>query len=447
MRIIFGFKRHRISTSMEHLTALAMVALLVCLLSATGFAQYRNIVLDGSGKDNSPSVAVDRRNPQNIVVATAGGGLYRSEDGGNTWQKGEFSREAANYGANILVAERKGDLYNFHLSGNDGGSKPDRIICQMSKDAGKTWSVVGGTASTDADIRGPGIGMNARSGEFLLLWTQFDLYGSDDASHKSRIMLAQSKDGKKWSDPVRVSQEGDCVNDDNTPYGGQAVVSRDGYMVSAWAHRQNLYVDRSFDKGRTWLSNDIEAANQTGGRAFEIPGISGATALPTLLIDQTSERYAGSLYLIWADQKNGEEDTDIWCSRSLNYGDSWTPPVRVNDDKKGSHQFMPAAVLDQSSGKLYIVYYDRRRQEDEKTDVYLAWSADQGTTFTNVRLSDNPFQPNESLPIGEYIGIDASDGIIVPAWTRVDEGASSAVVTVIRDSELATETTTETTEK
>ena len=435
---------------MKNFIAIAMGGLLVCLCPATGFAQFINTVLDGSGKDNSPSVAVNRKNPQNIVVATAGGGLFRSTDGGNSWQKGEFSQETANYGSNIVIAERKGDVYNFHLSGSADGSKMDRIVCQMSKDAGRTWTVVGSTAPTGADIRRPGIGMNAKSGEFLLLWTQFDQYGSDDEAHKSRILLAQSKDGKKWSDPVRVSQEGDCANDDRIPYGGGAVVSKDGYMVSAWSYDQTLYVDRSFDKGKTWLSNDIEVTKQPGGCVLKIPGVSGANGLPTLLIDQASERYAGSLYLIWADQKNGEEDTDIWCSRSLNYGDSWTPAVRVNDDEKGSHQFMPAAVLDQSTGKLYIVYYDRRLQEDEKTDVYLAHSKDQGATFTNIKLSESPFQPDLSLPIGEYIGLDASGGVIVPAWTRIDDGASSVVVTVIRDSDLVRETTekpTETTEK
>ena len=441
MRITFGFMAYRKKRRMQDLIAVALGGCLLCLAPATGFAQYSNTVLDGSGSDSSPSVAVNRKNPQNIIVATAGGGLYRSVDGGSNWQKGEFSKADANYGANVLVAERKGDLYNFHLSGTGDGSKMDKIVCQMSKDGGMTWAPVGSAAATGADIRLPGVGMNTRSGEFLLLWTQFDQYGSDNEAHKSRIMLAQSKDGKKWSGPVRVSQEGDCANDDLTPRGGNAVVSKDGYMVSAWAYDQKLYVDRSFDKGRTWLSNDIEAAKQPGGSVLEIPGLSTANGLPTLLIDQSSGRFAGSLYLIWADQKNGEEDTDIWCSRSLNYGDSWTPPVRVNNDEKGSHQFMPAGVLDPSTGKLYIVYYDRRRQEDEKTDIYLAYSTDQGSTFSSVKISENPFQPDPSLPIGEYISIDASGGVIVPAWTRIDEGASSVVVTVIRDSDLVTETT------
>lgn len=401
-------------------------------------AQLANTILSGSAGQHSPSVAINRKDPQNIVVATAGGGLYRTADGGTNWEKTSFNAAVPNYGANVLMAERKGDLYNFHLSGGEG-NEMDRIVCQMSKDNGVTWSVLGATAPTGASIRRPGVGMNTKSGEFLLLWTQFDHYGSDEPAHKSRIMLAQSKDGKKWSDPVRVSQEGDCSDDDLTPQGGTAVISNDGYMISTWAYNENLYLDRSFDKGRTWLSNDIEVAEQPGGWLLDIPGFTSGNALPTLLIDKSPGRFVGSLYLIWADQKNGTDDTDVWFSRSLNYGDNWTKPVRVNDDEKGSHQFMPAAAIDQSTGKIYIVYYDRRAGEDENTEVYLAYSADQGATFKNTRLSDTTFKPDMKTPMGDCLGIDAAGGVIVPAWTRVDDGHTSVVVAVIRESDLATD--------
>lgn len=404
-------------------------------------AQFVNTILSTADvNEHSPSVAVNRRDPNNIIVATAGGGLYRTVNGGSNWEKGQFSAQLPNYGPNVLVAERKGDLYDFHLSGEN--EKMDRIVCQMSKDNGRTWTIVGGTGAQEGDLRRPAVGRNVKSGEFVLLWTQFDRFESPDESHKSRIMLAQSKDGKKWSDPLRVSQEGDCSNDDRTPQGGSAVISRDGYMVSTWAFDQKLYLDRSFDKGKTWLSNDIEATNQPGGCVLDIPGFKSTNALPTLIMDNSSDRYAGSLYLVWADQKNGEDDTDIWFSRSVNYGDSWTPPARINDGEKGSHQFMPAAVLDQSTGSLYVVYYDRRDHDDNQTDVYMAYSLDRGATFTNVKLSESPFQPDPSATATEFTAVDASGGIIVPAWTIMGEGGSKVVVTVIRDSQLKAQTET-----
>jgi hypothetical protein len=286
--------------------------------------------------------------------------------------------------------------------------------------------------------------MNSRSGEFLLLWTQFDQYGSADDAHKSMIMLSQSKEGKKWSEPVRLtSSEGDCSNGDRTPRGGTAVVSRDGYMVAAWSQNERLFVDRSFNKGGTWLTNDIEIEKQPGGWSFDIPGLEETNGMPTLLIDKSSDRYAGSLYLIWADQRNGEDDTDIWFSRSLNYGDSWTPAMKINDDEKGSHQFMPAVAIDQTTGNLYIVYYDRRAYDDDRTDVYLAYSKDHGNTFSNVKISEAPFKTGTAPSLGDYIGIDASNGIVVPVWTRIDEGISSIIATVIKEADLTATTAAE----
>lgn len=445
MRIIFGsgtLKGIVYNARADRLNmwkAIAFCAGLL-ILPSTSQAQSANTILPGSANQHSPSVAINPKNPQNVVVATAGGHLYRTADGGTNWVEGNLDASVPNSGTNVLVAERKGGLYNFHLSGGDSVDTTDRIVCQLSKDNGVTWTVVGGITAAGADIRRPGIGMNTKSGEFLLLWTQYDRYGSQEPAHKSRIMLAQSKDGKKWSDPVRVSQEGDCLDDDRTPQGGKAVVSTDGYMVSTWAYDQRIYLDRSFDKGRTWLSNDIDVVAQPGGWALDIPGLASGNGLPTLLIDKSPGRFGGSLYLIWADEKEG--NTDVWFSRSLNYGDNWTPPVRVNDDEKGSHQFTPAAAIDQSTGKIYVVYYDRRAGEENDTEVYLAYSADQGATFKNTRLSETAFQTDVALSIGDRIGIDAAGGVIVSAWTRVDNGVSSVAVAVIRDGDLETKAPT-----
>jgi carbohydrate-selective porin OprB len=43
--------------------------------------------------------------------------------------------------------------------------------------------------------------------------------------------------------------------------------------------------------------------------------------MPVLKVDNSKSRMNGSLYLVWADQRNGENDTDIWFMRSTNQGD------------------------------------------------------------------------------------------------------------------------------
>src|SRR5690606_5048684 len=130
--------------------------------------------------------------------------------------------------------------------------------------------------------------------------------------------------------------------------------------------------------------------------------------------------HKGTLYINWADQKNGEDDTDIWLIKSTDGGETWSEPKRVNDDEPGKHQFFTWLTVDQSTGYLYTVFFDRRNHNDHGTDVYMAYSRDGGETFTNVKISENPFYPDADMFFGDYNNIAAVNGEIRPVWPRMD---------------------------
>ena len=100
-----------------------------------------------------------------------------------------------------------------------------------------------------------------------------------------------------------------------------------------------------------------------------------------------------------------------------------------------SHQFLPWMTIDQSTGYIYIVYYDRRNYNDNQTDVYLAYSSD-GSNYQEVKISESPFVPTEDTFFGDYTNISAHNGIIAPIWTRMDEGKTSIWTTIIRQEDL-----------
>ena len=158
--------------------------------------------------------------------------------------------------------------------------------------------------------------------------------------------------------------------------------------------------------------------------------------MPVLKVDNSKSRMNGSLYLVWADQRNGENDTDIWFMRSTNQGDFWTQPLRINQDGSGKHQFLPWLAVDDETGYIYILYYDRRAYDDLQTDVYLAYSVDGGATFKETKISETPFIPTAEKFFGDYTNIDAFKGIVTPIWTRMDNGQTSVLTAVIKDSEL-----------
>jgi len=91
--------------------------------------------------------------------------------------------------------------------------------------------------------------------------------------------------------------------------------------------------------------------------------------------------------------------------------------IRVNDVSL-NNQYWSAIQCD-DNGRIFIVYYDEREGPGQM-NAYLAYSEDEGDTWTNERLSNETFfgsQPNSNVRYGDYIGIDAYDGKIVPVWT------------------------------
>lgn len=408
------------------------------------FGQFKNIKLDEQSDNDymcEPSIAINPRNPLNIVAASVLNNIYFTKDGGATWQKREVTSSFGVYGDPALIADGSGTFYFFHLSdptqgkGGYDSEKLDRIVVQRSNDGGDTWddgTSIGFNHPKDQDKQWPAIDSK---GNLILTWTQFDSYGSKDAGCQSNIMLSTSKNGSKWSEPIVVSQlPGNCLDNDSTVMGAMPAVTYDGKAFVAWALNEKIYLDRSFD-GNLWLSTDIQILDQKGGWDLKIPGHDRCNGLPVFMTDRSKSGLRGYLYMVWSDQRNGPNDTDVWFSRSTNYGDNWSSPTNVSIARK-NHQYLPWMAIDQTTSNIYIMYYDRSEHDDLKTDVYLAWSTDGGNTFRNTKISETPFIPSEQTFFGDYTNLSAHKGIITPIWTRMDNGKTSVWTSVIKHADL-----------
>lgn len=417
-------------------------------VAVPGYAQFKNIPLakeaDGVYPPVEPSVAINPRNPKNIVVGVVLDRAIYTKDGGETWKESKLVSPYGVFGDPALVADSKGDFYFFHLADPSGKGRThdawlDRIVVQKSTDGGATWSEgssIGHNPPKDQDKPWPAV--HPRKQSLYVAWTQFDKYGSRDTTCRSNILFSASDNGgKKWRKPVRISQlAGDCVDDDNTAEGAVPAVGSNGRLFITWAVQETIFFDRSYDGGKRWLKNDLAIQRIYGGWKMKIPGLDRCNGMPVLMVDNSPSRFSGSLYLVWADQKNGANDTDIWFSRSTSSGDNWTSPVRINKDGPGKHQFLPWMTVDQTTGHIYIVYYDRRAYTDNQTDVYLAHSADGGNNFTETKISESPFTPTEAKFFGDYNNIAAHKGMIVPVWTRMDDGRTSVWTALIKQDDL-----------
>jgi hypothetical protein len=420
--------------------------LLILIVPCTAYSQFKNIKLDEQRDDGDyicePSIAINPRYPNNIVAASVLNNIYFTKDGGTTWQKREVKSSMGVYGDPAIIADEGGHFYFFHLSdptqgkGDYDSEKLDRIVVQRSSDGGDTWTdgdAIGFNHPKDQDKEWPAVDSK---GNLYLAWTQFDKYGDSDPNCHSNIMWSTSRNGTKWSEPVKLSQiPGNCMDDDNTAEGAVPAVV-DTKVFVAWGNQGKFFLDRSFNGGNTWLTNDISIGVQPGGWDMKVPGHDRCNGMPVLMVDKSKSPLRGSLYLAWADQRNGEGNTDIWFMRSSNYGDNWSAPIRINNDNSNRHQYLPWMTVDAVTGYIYIVYYDRRDYEDLRTDVYVAFSSDGGVTFKNVKISESPFVPDETKFFGDYTNISAYKGVIAPIWGRMDDGKMSVWTSIIKHEDL-----------
>ena len=396
------------------------------LISNNSISQ--NVMISNSSSPSEPSIMM---NPLNTDILVAGSNLniyYYSSDGGLTWESNFLSSSYGVWGDPVIDVDPSGNFYFFHLSNPASGNWIDRIVCQKSTDNGISWNdgSYAGLNGTKAQDKQWSI-IDRNNGNIYLTWTQFDDYGNPNPSFKSSIQFSKSLDGgATWSNALKINEvDGNCLDSDDTTEGAVPAIGPNGEIYVAWAGPNGLVFNRSLDEGDTWLTQEIAIDPMPTGWDYTIPGIYRANGLPVTKCDLSGGANHGTIYVNWSDQRNGSNDTDVWLAKSTDGGDTWSAPIRVNDDGVGKQQFLSWMDIDQTNGNLHFVFYDRRDYSDTRTDVYLAYSLDGGNSFVNNRISESPFTPSPGVFFGDYNNIVAHNNIVRPIWTRLNNGQLS----------------------
>ena len=246
-------------------------------------------------------------------------------------------------------------------------------------------------------------------------------------------MTKSTDGGATFSNPIPVSTA------KTSGFGPVPVVGPNHEVYLAWTNfggrypnpTSTTYFNRSLDGGATWRSKDVLIGAVTLGPMspdYVVNGGFPVFPIPATAVDVSSGPYRGRVYVVWADARFGS--LDIVLSSSSDRGDTWTAPVRVNDDAAGNNadQFLPWVNVD-SAGAVHVTFLDRRGDVNNLNyAMYLATSTDGGASFgPNVRVSDGLFPPGTwpdaaSPFIGDYNGADIGGGRIHPAWVDARNG-------------------------
>ena len=432
-----------------------LIALCVVVLSlAVASAQQVVRITESSAiNPGEVSIAINPKNPDNMIAASfqtgqppkprAGSYHYVTFDGGQTW-KTVPTPDPKNLvqGDDVVAFSNDGIAYHVHLS-FDGIrlARPPRaengMIVNVSRDGGNTWT--DGTAAINHINTvipfedKPGLIVDnapaSRSkGNVYLAWTRFDVYGSSNPEHRSQIYFTRSTDqGQTFAMPFRISDTGgDCLDSDNTAEGAVPAVGPNGEVYVVWAGPLGLVMDKSLDGGFTF-GKDKVIGNTPGGWDFSVEGLDRANGMPVTGVDLSSGPNKGTLYVNWIDARNGDQDVFVMASRDG--GETWSAPVRVNDDPAGNGkaQFFTWMAIDPADGSINVIFYDRRDGTGTQTRLTLARSVDGGKTFVNHKVDLPLFSANPRVFFGDYSSVSAYEGRVVPAFMHFVEDGKLAI--------------------
>lgn len=301
---------------------------------------------------------------------------------------------------------------------------------------------------------------------------------------ETTIRLVRSTDGgETWSDPIGVSptvfqaqgasEEGDGgasaagaetedeeivqqaqqegpvagAEADQTVQGPQPAVMPDGTVVVA-------YLDTTLDGVQEGLATIMVTLSGDGGRTFSEPVQAGVfreihfrprnsffrwwgSTFPQLTVGANDDIY------IAITAKPGDkptDDGDIYLLRSLDKGQTWEEPVRVNADDTDRIQFFPAIDVG-PDGTLHAMWGDMRDDPQEaRFHIYYSESSDQGATWgfvdeqngintPDTRVTDFASNSLRGFPggrfLGDYFAIAAAEDDVYLVWadTRLGEYA------------------------
>jgi hypothetical protein len=243
-------------------------------------------------------------------------------------------------------------------------------------------------------------------GNVYLVWTDFNFKNDGSEIDKGIFFTRSTDNGVTWGPsggvPIAVKPGSNPTEDAWVTVGPDHTVYLfwwDGSNPS-----ENIMIRKSTDQGQTF-SNPVTVARLNTKTNLGDLGLTysntNTSSFHTSVIPQAAvDPVTGDIYVVYADEpKNSIKDkADIFLSMSSDGGNTWSGPLRVNDDATTTDQWNPAIALTPDGTHLFITSYDRRNDptNDSLMDRYGVIGTVSGDTVSfasNFRITDVSFPP------------------------------------------------------
>ena len=249
-------------------------------------------------------------------------------------------------------------------------------------------------------------------------------------------------DGTSQTDPATSS----ALRPQRYVQGSQPQVMSNGTLIVAWYDSTDDGPGQGIQTEKVAISSDdarsfgdpIQAAY---GREWHSPTRTLPLRIDGSKFPQMKVGPNDEIYIVYGAQPidKPKDDGDVYLVSSFDKGMTWTNPVRVNQDDKGTLQFLPNVAV-QPDGTVGVMWGDSRDDPQEiRFHVYFTKSEDQGKTFgfsvpeqgytaPDTRVTDFPSNSNRVCPrcvpeVGDYWAMTANEKDFYLVWgdTRLAE--------------------------
>src|SRR6202035_5574749 len=255
--------------------------------------------------------------------------------------------------------------------------------------------------------------------------------------HNGNPAYVNHRTSAGWGSPLKVSG----AESTGTAIGGDVKTNSAGDVFAFWPTTGNsrIVVAKSVNGGASF-GPPVVAATTFDSYDIGIPSMDSRRALIYVSGGAYKSGSIDNVYATRIDQTGvagcnspanepgsnvaSSCKTRVWFARSTNGGSTWSTPVMINNQSSKNDQFNQWLAVDETSGKIGVMYYDTVGNSGRlKTDVWYQSSADNGVTWsaaikvTTAMTDETVAGADLGNQYGDYNGMSGFLAKFFPSWT------------------------------